>query len=314
MITCRSNSELRTALAGLSSAGSTNEDSTKTKVGFIPTMGSLHEGHLSLISQAVADSSITVASIFVNPTQFGPGEDFDAYPRDQRRDLGLLQGTGVDIAFLPSVEDIYPAAYSTPVLAAPSLSSCLCGETRPGSHFDGVATVVDRLFQIVAPSTAWFGEKDWQQLQVIRELASTLHPDIEIKSGVTVREPDGLAMSSRNAYLTPTQRFQARAVPVTMQTVRQLTPTLGISTALEAGRSVLLDAGLTCEYLEVRTAETLASSTHGASATPQSLDGLRLFVAARVGDVRLIDNAALTYAHLTETAPDAGSSQSALAA
>lgn len=311
MITCRSNSELHTALASLSSAGSRRNGSPTPKVSFVPTMGSLHEGHLSLMIKAVTESDITVASIFVNPTQFGPGEDFEAYPRNHRRDLAVLRGTGVDIAFLPRMRDIYPDDCSTPVLAVSSLSSCLCGETRPGSHFDGVATVVDRLFQIVNPSTAWFGEKDWQQLLVIRAMAASLHPDLEIKSGPIVREPDGVAMSSRNAYLTPTQRFRARAIPIAMQTVRQLTPTLGILTALDAGRAVLSDANLTCEYLEVRTAEGLASYS---ATTPPSLDGLRLFVAARVGDVRLIDNAPLTYAHLTETTLADGPTESALAA
>ncbi|MCX6393416.1 MAG: pantoate--beta-alanine ligase [Solirubrobacterales bacterium] len=312
MIICRSNSELHAALASLGAVADKTATSDKTHVGFVPTMGSLHAGHLSLISQAVSNSQVTVASIFVNPTQFGPGEDFESYPRDQHRDLDLLSGTGVDIAFLPSVDDIYPTECSTPVLADRSLSSCLCGKTRPGSHFDGVATVVDRLFQIVQPSSAWFGEKDWQQVQVIREMASSLHPGVKIESGPTVRDHDGLAMSSRNAYLTATERFQARSVPRAMQTVIELTPTLGIDRALEAGRAVLSDAGLDCEYLEVRAAETLVSCSD--SATSQSRDGLRLFIAARVGDVRLIDNTSLSSTHLTQATRPADSSAAALAA
>lgn len=177
-------------------------------VGFVPTMGFLHEGHLSLVRRARADSDHVVVSVFVNPTQFGPGEDLDRYPRDRERDLRLLEGERVDIVFMPSVEEMYPPAFDDWVEVRGPLVTRLEGAARPG-HFRGVTTVVARLLRIVRPQRAYFGEKDAQQLRVIRQMVRELALPVEIVPCPTVREPDGLAMSSRNAYLSPEERRAA---------------------------------------------------------------------------------------------------------
>ncbi|MSQ35577.1 MAG: pantoate--beta-alanine ligase [Dehalococcoidia bacterium] len=179
-------------------------------VGFVPTMGFLHEGHLSLVTAARAECRTVVASIFVNPTQFGPGEDFERYPRDEPRDLALLEAAGVDLVLVPPVEELYPPGDATRV-TVPALSSMLEGARRPG-HFDGVATVVAKLFHIVRPDLAYFGQKDAQQLTVITRMARDLLLPVTVVGCPTVREPDGLACSSRNVYLSPEQRAQAVAL------------------------------------------------------------------------------------------------------
>ncbi|KPL18406.1 MAG: pantoate--beta-alanine ligase [candidate division Zixibacteria bacterium SM23_81] len=177
------------------------------KVGFVPTMGYLHKGHLSLIRQARQLSELVVVSIFVNPTQFGPHEDYQNYPRDLSRDAKLLRQVGCDILFLPSVEEMYPQGYCSYV-DVENLTQLLCGASRP-SHFRGVATVVTKLFNIVKPHLAVFGQKDAQQAFVIRRMVTDLNQDLEIVVAPTIREPDGLAMSSRNEYLTPQERADA---------------------------------------------------------------------------------------------------------
>lgn len=176
-------------------------------IGFVPTMGYLHQGHLSLIRLAQRQAGFLVVSIFVNPTQFGPREDLDRYPRDLKRDLQLLKTAGVDLVFVPSVRTMYPNGYRTYVDVT-GLSSTLCGASRPG-HFRGVATVVLKLFNIVQPDIAVFGRKDFQQAVIIRRMAKDLNLDLKIIIGPTIREADGLAMSSRNKYLTSSQRHQA---------------------------------------------------------------------------------------------------------
>lgn len=180
------------------------------KVGFVPTMGYLHEGHLSLIRQARQLSDLVVVSIFVNPTQFGPHEDYQNYPRDLSRDAELSRQAGCDILFLPSVEEMYPEGYCSYV-DVENLTRVLCGASRPG-HFRGVATVVTKLFNIVQPHLAVFGQKDAQQAFVIRRMVKDLNQTLEIVVAPTIREPDGLAMSSRNEYLTPQERADARAL------------------------------------------------------------------------------------------------------
>lgn len=177
------------------------------RLGLVPTMGALHEGHLSLIRAAKAKSDVVAASIFVNPTQFGPTEDFSRYPRDLDRDLGLLEREGVDFVFVPSVEEMYPQQSVTWVTVE-GLSECLCGKSRPG-HFRGVATVVAKLFNIVEPDIAFFGQKDAAQIAVIRRMVRDLNMPVQVEVCPIVREPDGLAMSSRNAYLSPEQRQDA---------------------------------------------------------------------------------------------------------
>lgn len=176
-------------------------------LGLVPTMGALHEGHLSLVRAAKAKSDVVAASIFVNPTQFGPNEDFTRYPRDLDRDLALLECEGVDVVFVPSVEEMYPQQSVTWVTIE-GLSDRLCGKSRPG-HFRGVATVVAKLFNIVEPELAFFGQKDAAQVAVIRRMVRDLNMPVQIEVGAIVREPDGLAMSSRNAYLSPEQRKNA---------------------------------------------------------------------------------------------------------
>jgi pantoate--beta-alanine ligase len=179
-------------------------------IGFVPTMGYLHEGHLSLVRRARKENDIVVVSIFVNPTQFGPNEDFDKYPRDTERDLRLLEAENVDFAFIPSVEEMYPEGYATYVIVE-RLTEVLCGKSRPG-HFRGVATVVTKLFNIVKPTRAYFGQKDAQQFRVLKRMVEDLNMDVEMIEAPIVRESDGLAMSSRNVYLSPEERKQAVAL------------------------------------------------------------------------------------------------------
>lgn len=257
----------------------------------VPTMGALHEGHLTLVRAAKARAAHVVASIFVNPRQFGANEDLDAYPRQLARDQALLEAEGVSLLWAPEAAAMYPAGYATNISVS-GVSDGLCGAARPG-HFDGVATVVCKLFNQVQPDLALFGEKDWQQLAVIRRMARDLdltRPHVGAIVGVpTVREADGLAMSSRNAYLSAEQRSQAATLPRAMK---------GAIAGMLDGRSVAeataqLVAALTSggfssvDYAEVRDPDSLAAVTEPAC------QPARLFVAARIGGTRLIDNMAI---------------------
>ncbi len=185
------------------------------KVGFVPTMGFLHKGHLSLVRQARKENDFVVVSIFVNPTQFGPQEDFAAYPRDFERDKAMLEKEGVDVLLFPAAEELYPGGLKSDVKASPSLAKSLCGPFRPG-HFDGVATVVKKLFEVVRPASAYFGQKDFQQTRVIERMVSDFAIPVKVVVCPTVRESDGLAMSSRNTYLSPEQR---KAAPLICRTL-----------------------------------------------------------------------------------------------
>ena len=261
------------------------------EVALVPTMGALHEGHLTLVREAKAKAASVVVSIFVNPTQFGPNEDLAAYPRQLTEDSLLLVAEGVDLLWAPPVAEVYPEGFATTVSVS-GLGEGLCGASRPG-HFDGVATVVAKLFAQVRPDLALFGEKDWQQLAVIRRMARDLdlaQPAPERILGVaTVRESDGLAMSSRNRYLSPDDRARAAVLPIAMRKA---------GAAIEAGASVPL-------VLEKTTAALLAggftSVDYVELADAGSLEPLgelgerpaRLFVAARIGGTRLIDNIAV---------------------
>ena len=271
--------ELRAAVDRLRAAG---------EVALVPTMGALHEGHLTLVREARKHTPAVVVSIFVNPTQFGPNEDLGAYPRQLREDTRMLEAEGVDLLWAPSVEEVYPDGFVTTVSVA-GLSETLCGASRPG-HFDGVATVVAKLFGQVRPDIALFGEKDWQQLAVIRRMASDLdltQPFAERILGVpTVREADGLAMSSRNHYLSAEDRARAAALPQLMRkTIGRIASGADVAGSLEALKSALLAAGFTrVDYAEVADAGSLQPLTEPG-------DGpARLFVAARIGGTRLIDN------------------------
>ncbi|GBC81766.1 Pantothenate synthetase [bacterium HR10] len=256
------------------------------RVGFVPTMGYLHEGHLSLIRRARAECEAVVVSIFVNPTQFGPGEDYERYPRDEARDLALLEREAVDVVFVPTVEEMYPPGFSTWVEVTGPLAERLEGASRPG-HFRGVATVVLKLFHLVQPHRAYFGEKDAQQLRIIRRLTTDLNLPIEIVACPIVREPDGVALSSRNVYLSPTEREHARALSRALALARRLILEEGMREAAEVRRRLreylCAAPGVTLDYVSLAHPETLEEV--------ERIEGpVLVLVAARVGSARLIDN------------------------
>ena len=256
-------------------------------VGFVPTMGCLHEGHLSLVRAAAKRDEHVIVSIFVNPTQFGPGEDFERYPRDLERDLALLSNERVDVVFQPSVDEIYPEGESTYVEVA-DLTDALEGTHRPG-HFRGVATVVAKLFHIVQPKRAYFGQKDGQQLVVMRRMVRDLAFDVEIVPAPTVREPDGLAMSSRNAYLSPKEREGALVLWLALRKAQELflAGERDGARLREAMRAVIAREPLArADYVSVADPETLRELERVESSALFSL-------AVRVGVVRLIDNVTL---------------------
>jgi len=258
------------------------------RIAFVPTMGYLHEGHLSLMREGRRRGTMVVASIFVNPTQFAANEDFTRYPRDLERDCALMRTVPVDVLFAPEAADMYPSASQTWVEVT-KLTQGLCGRHRPG-HFRGVATVVTKLFNIVKPHVALFGEKDYQQLRTIQQMVRDLNMDLEIVPMATVREPDGLAMSSRNAYLSPAERKTALSLSRALAASRTALAA-GANTAGElasAATSVLeREPGVEIEYVEAVDAESLEPV--GTLDRP-----VVVAIAARVGKVRLIDNIVLT--------------------
>jgi len=261
------------------------ERRTGRRVGLVPTMGFLHEGHLSLVEKARALSDFVVLTIFVNPTQFGPGEDLERYPRDPEGDLDKCLRAGVACVFAPPREAIYPPGYQTYV-EVEGLSRGLCGDRRPG-HFRGVATVVAKLFNMVGPCVAVFGEKDYQQLQVIRQMAADLNLPVEVVGSPIVREPDGLAMSSRNAYLSPAQRAQALCLSRALAAIRSHAPEKA-DEAVRIARDVIeAEPEARIDYVEVRHARTLEPL--GRLVPGETLVALAVFV----GKTRLIDNAVL---------------------
>lgn len=268
MIIARSVSELRAAISG--------------PVSFVPTMGALHDGHASLIRLAATDGSCVVVSDFVNPSQFGEGEDFESYPRDLDGDATIAGQAGAHVLYAPSVEEIYPPGFATTIDPGP-LAHELCGAYRPG-HFAGVATVVVRLFGLVGPRRAIFGRKDYQQLAILQRVARDLALGIEIVGAPTIRDADGLALSSRNAYLSPVERLQAAALPLTLQQAATAYANGERDAAILAtvGRPAL--DGIALEYLELRAAD-LAPYDPKRPAV--------LLVAGHVGTTRLIDNIVL---------------------
>ena len=254
------------------------------RIAFVPTMGNLHAGHLSLVRAGRMHADRVVASIFVNPLQFGPSEDLDAYPRTLDADRRQLEASGCDLLFTPSVDEVYPRGQDSQTrVEVPGISDILCGASRPG-HFVGVATVVCKLLNMVQPDVALFGEKDFQQLLVIRRLVEDLALPVEVVGVPTARESDGLAMSSRNGYLTPEERALApalyRVLNATAEAMRAGEP---IERAERAGLDALAAAGLRPDYLSVRRAEDLAP------AGPEDR-ALVILAAAYLGRARLIDN------------------------
>jgi pantoate--beta-alanine ligase len=276
----RSKSELRQALAGFRRQGA--------RIGLVPTMGYFHEGHLSLMRAARQECDVVVVSLFVNPTQFGPGEDLQAYPRDEQRDAELAEREGVDLLWIPETVQIYPEGFATTVEVAGDLTGVLEGDPahRGPSHFRGVTTIVAKLFNSVQPDVAYFGRKDAQQTLVIRRMAEDLDFPVEIRVLATVREEDGLAMSSRNAYLSGEEREHALAISRALRAAERLAGEGETSTdaLVEAARAELRRAGVEPEYLEARSAKDLSPIAE--------LNGrpVLVAVAARVGRARLIDN------------------------
>ncbi len=256
------------------------------RVGFVPTMGALHSGHMSLVERAVRESDAVIASIFVNPTQFGPNEDYTAYPRRAADDVALLEKYGCAAAFVPPVAEIYPPGDATRVEPGP-IAAPLEGAARPG-HFVGVATVVTKLLAIVRPESAFFGQKDFQQLRVLQTIARDLHLGAEIIGCPTVREPDGLALSSRNAYLTPEQRRDAAALPRALFAARQLWERGEREPRMlrERVRELVGSGSVSLEYVSVADPLTLVELDAASETAVISL-------AARVGRARLIDNVLL---------------------
>lgn len=277
MQTIRAIEPLRAAIAALRRTGT---------IALVPTMGALHAGHMALVREARRHADAVVASIFVNPTQFGPNEDLDAYPRQEAADAAMLMEAGVALLWAPDVSMMYPDGNATRIRVQ-GLGDALCGASRPG-HFDGVATVVAKLFNQVRPDVALFGEKDWQQLAIIRRMAIDLDFDLSIVGVPTVRDADGLALSSRNAYLAPAHRAAAAALPAALtRAAADIAAAAGVSQALARARAAILAAGFdSIDYLDLRDGASLATLDAATS-------GARLFVAARIGGTRLIDNVAV---------------------
>jgi pantoate--beta-alanine ligase len=257
-------------------------------IGLVPTMGALHEGHFSLVRQSAEQCDLTVATIFVNPSQFGPKEDLSRYPRTLDQDLAGLKQAGADFVLAPESSEIYAEGHSTWV-EPPSIAISLEGEFRPG-HYRGVATIVLKLFHIIPATIAYFGLKDYQQWQVIRRMVEDLNIPIRIEPCATVREPDGLAMSSRNRYLSPKERTIAKSLSSALQRVGELVDSgeTNISVLESTMRTILIEAGVSqIDYARVVNADTL-----------ESLDSLSVpgvaLIAARVGTTRLIDNRVLS--------------------
>ncbi|WP_423803015.1 pantoate--beta-alanine ligase [Paenibacillus pseudetheri] len=262
-----------------------------TPIGFVPTMGYLHEGHASLLRRAGEMSNTVVMSIFVNPLQFGPNEDFDSYPRDEERDLELAEREGVDIVFIPSVEEMYPQPTRTTVSVS-ELTTRLCGASRPG-HFNGVTTVVNKLFNIVQPDYAFFGLKDAQQVAVLRRMVSDLNMNVEIVPCPIVREGDGLALSSRNVFLSPEERSQALVLSRSLREARQAIEEGKVTTVAEVRElltSVVSSSPLAViDYAEILTFPNLEGLENEVLLTDVNGE-IIIALAVKFGRTRLIDN------------------------
>ncbi|MEH6584978.1 MAG: pantoate--beta-alanine ligase [Halioglobus sp.] len=281
MRTCNSNAQLQAALKRYRSDGQS--------IAFVPTMGNLHEGHLDLVRKAHTLCDIVVVSIFVNPLQFGATEDLDGYPRTMTADKEKLFSEGVQLLYAPGVEDIYPEGMDKQtVVSVPGLGDTLCGSSRPG-HFDGVTTVVSKLFNIVQPDVSIFGEKDFQQLSIVRKMVKDLCMPVEIVGIATTRDEDGLAKSSRNGYLSSDERHIAPLLHETLTTCREaIACDFDNFLQLEShARMKLLQAGFEPDYFAIRDARTLRAVT-------EETEEIAILAAARLGNTRLIDNVRLS--------------------
>lgn len=256
-----------------------SERKQRNSIGFVPTMGALHAGHMSLVRLAGDATDIVVMSIFVNPLQFGPNEDFERYPRTEEADLAMAQAEGADIVFLPNVQEMYPAGATTTIHMT-GLTDVLEGAHRPG-HFDGVATVVAKLFNIVQPDLAFFGQKDAQQVAVIRKMVADLDIPVQVVVGDTVREPDGLALSSRNRYLSETERTRALALYLALEAGAAALRAGEAPWVAEQAMAGILDGEVEVDYAVAVDPDTFSGAPAG---------DVLLAIAGRVGATRLIDN------------------------
>jgi pantoate--beta-alanine ligase len=289
MKTLRTVEKLRAELAPERRAGAT--------IGLVPTMGALHDGHLSLIRRARAQCDVVVVSLFVNPAQFNERADLDRYPREERRDASLAAAAGADLLFAPPVDEIYPQGFATAVEVL-GLTDRLEGATRGAAHFRGVTTVVAKLLCTALPDVAYFGQKDAQQVVVIRRMVADLNLPVRVESCPTVREPDGLAMSSRNALLSSTERRRARALPTALDAAKRLVRggERSAKALIEGASTAMEPFGVKPEYVALVDPETLEP-------VQELTDETLLALAARVGEVRLIDNAVLQPAATTTRVP-----------
>ncbi len=275
-----------TTIQGLSASLSPARAARKI-IGFVPTMGNLHEGHLNLVREARKLCDIVVVSIFVNPIQFGPNEDFDSYPRTLEQDQRLLAEVGCDIVFAPTVEQMYGNKPRLTNISVSGITNDLCGQQRPG-HFDGVAVVVTKLFNIVQPNFAFFGQKDYQQLAVIRQFVRDLNIPLEVIGVPITRAEDGLALSSRNGYLSPENRALAPKIYQSLKAAeQQLLSGVSLKDALQNIAAALTDSGFVVDYVEARTSELQKIEEFNQDTV--------LFVAAKLGATRLIDNLQVKY-------------------
>ena len=289
-------SALRTALQSYRGQKTDNQDGPQ-RIALVPTMGNLHAGHLELVKIAKQHADIVVVSIFVNPTQFGAGEDFDSYPRTLDEDVAKLATVDTDYVFAPSIEEMYPVLPPPTSVLAGAITTQLCGQSRPG-HFDGVGIVVSKLFNIVQPDIAVFGQKDYQQLAIIKQLVRDLSYPIEIIGAPIVRAADGLALSSRNQYLSATEREVA---PVIHQALQYLAKQLErgeqsqqvVQLLLAETHQRITDAGFIIDYLDIKT-DTLESLTNDTVTFNVENKSLMILVAAWLGRARLLDNQLVT--------------------
>jgi pantoate--beta-alanine ligase len=275
--------QIITAISEMQSLANTFRQSGKT-IGFVPTMGFLHAGHVSLMRRARQECDVVVASIFVNPTQFGPNEDFDRYPRDEAGDRATCETADIDVLFMPTISAMFPGSPSV-FVSVERISDILEGAARPG-HYRGVATVVSKLFHLVKPHKAFFGQKDYQQCAVIKRMVKGLDMDVDVVVLPTVREQDGLALSSRNSYLSADERRTAAAIYRALSAAEQLAKTGSRQTAVLKNKIeavVREEKGIEIDYLEIVDPESLAPLA-------SAQDGMVLLIAVRIGRTRLIDN------------------------